>query len=156
MAAAVRADNDDAFGGANIGERLFLETRFAEFFFTNSGGNANAVLTNGDPVMNNTVSIYGALPGPFAGQAMNCRACHLVEEQESTGNRTYCDFARRTPIPDIGDGRTVTTRNAMPLVDALLPRSVPLLLHNDGQFASAQDLIVGTLTGRNYGWRPCA
>ena len=154
MAAAVRADNDDAFGGANIGERLFLETRFAEFFFTNSGGNANAVLTNGDPVMNNTVSIYGALPGPFAGQAMNCRACHLVEEQESTGNRTYCDFARRTPIPDIGDGRTVTTRNAMPLVDALLPRSVPLLLHNDGQFASAQDLIVGTLTGRNYGWRP--
>ena len=146
---------DDGFGGSNIGERLFLETRFAEFFFANSGGDANAILTNGDPVMDFTVSpIYGNLPGPFAGQSMNCRACHLVEEQESTGNRTYCDFAVRSPLPDIGDGRTTTTRNAMPLVDALLPRSTPLLLHNDGQFASAQDLIIGTLTGRNYGWTP--
>jgi hypothetical protein len=146
---------DDGFGGSNIGERLFLETRFAEFFFANSGGDANAILTNGDPVMDFTVSpIYGNLPGPFAGQSMNCRACHLVEEQETTGNRTYCDFASRSPLPDIGDGRTTTTRNAMPLVDALLPRSTPLLLHNDGQFASAQDLIIGTLTGRNYGWTP--
>jgi hypothetical protein len=152
-ASAVRAD-DDAQGGPNIGERLFLETRFAEFFFTNSGGNANAVLTNGDPVMNTTASIYGPLPGPFAGQSINCRACHLVEEQEATGNRTYCDFAPRSPVPDIGDGRTTTTRNAMPLVDALLPRTTPLLLHHDGQFASARELITGTLTGRNYGWQP--
>jgi cytochrome c peroxidase len=150
---AVLAD-DDAQGGPNIGERLFLETRFAQFFFTNSGGNANAVLTNGDPVMNTTASIYGPLPGPFAGQSMNCRACHMVEEQETTGNRTYCDFAPRSPIPNIGDGRTTTTRNAMPLVDALLPRTTPLLLHHDGQFASVQDLIVATLTGRNYGWTP--
>jgi hypothetical protein len=155
MAWAARAQDNDSFGGPNIGERLFLETRFAEFFFTNSGGNANAVLTNGDPVMNLTVSpIYGNLPGPFAGQSMNCRACHLVEEQESTGNRTYCDFATRSPIPNLGDGRSTTTRNAMPLVDALLPRSTPLLLHNDGQFATPQDLIVATLTGRNYGWQP--
>jgi hypothetical protein len=146
--------DDDALGGPNIGERLFLETRFAEFFFTNSGGNANAVLTNGDPVMNVSASIYGALPGPFAGQSMNCRACHLVEEQEATGNRTYCDFAARTPIPDIGDGRATTTRNAMPLVDALLPRATPLFLHNDGQFATPEDLIIATLTGRNYGWNP--
>jgi hypothetical protein len=146
---------DDAFGGSNIGERLFLETRFAEFFFTNSGGDANADLTNGDPVMNFTVSpIYGNLPGPFAGKSMNCRACHLVEEQESTGNRTYGDFAARSPIPNIGDGRSTTTRNAMPLVDALLPRATPLLLHNDGQFASVHDLIIETLTGRNYGWTP--
>ena len=150
---AVLAD-DDAQGGPNIGERLFLETRFAEFFFTNSGGNANAVLTNGDPVMNVTASIYGPLPGPFAGQSMNCRACHMVAEQETTANRTYCDFAPRSPVPNIGDGRLTTTRNAMPLVDALLPRTTPLLLHHDGQFASARDLIVGTLTGRNYGWQP--
>jgi hypothetical protein len=145
----------DSLGGPNIGERLFLETRFAEFFFTNSAGNANAVLTNGDPVMNSTASIYGPLPGPFAEQSMNSRACHLVEEQESTGNRTYCDFAPRSPVPDIGDGRTATTRNAMPLVDALLPRgTTPLFLHFDGQFATAQDLITGTLTGRNFGWTP--
>jgi hypothetical protein len=151
----VQAADDDTVGGANIGERLFSETRFAEFFFTNSGGNANAMLpSGGDPVMNMTASIYGPLPGPFAGQSMNCRACHLVEEQETTGNRTYCDFAPRSPIPDIGDGRTTTTRNAMPLVDALLARNTPLFLHNDGQFATPQDLIVGTLTGRNYGWKP--
>jgi hypothetical protein len=151
---AAHADDDDSIGGANIGERLFLETRFAEFFFTNSGGNANATLTNGDPVMNTSASIYGPLPGPFAGQSMNCRACHMVEEQESTGNRTYCDFAPRSPVPDVGDGRTTTTRNAMPLVNALFPHVTPLFLHNDGQFTTPQDLAVGTLTGRNFGWTP--
>jgi hypothetical protein len=49
-------------------------------FFTHSGGNANFQPTNGDPVMNTTASIYGPLLGPFAGQSINCRACHLVEE----------------------------------------------------------------------------
>jgi hypothetical protein len=147
-------EEDDAMGGPNIGERLFLETRFAEFFFTNSAGNANAQLASGDPVMNTTASIYGPLPGPFVGQSMNCRACHMVEEQENTGNRTYCDFTTRSPIPNIGDGRATTTRNAMPLVDALLPRTTPLFLHFDGQFANPQDLIIATLTGRNFGWKP--
>jgi hypothetical protein len=33
-----------------IGERLFLETRFAQFFFANAGGDANAPLSAGDPV----------------------------------------------------------------------------------------------------------
>src|SRR5271169_115146 len=102
-AVVARAQDSDAFGNSNIGERLFLETRFAEFFYTNSAGDANAELTNGDPVMDFTVSpIYGNLPGTFAGQSMNCRACHLVEEQENTGNRSYCDFAARSPIPNIG------------------------------------------------------
>jgi hypothetical protein len=163
---SLHAQNDESVNGsANIGERLFLETRFAEFFYTNSSGNANAILTNGDPVVSNVASIYGPLPGPFAGYSMNCRECHMVEEEETsanasilppydTGNRTYCDFAQRSPVPDIGDGRVTTTRNAMPLVDSLLPRSTPLFLHFDGQFATPQDLIVGTLTGRNYGWMP--
>lgn len=160
-----RGDDDFANGSANIGERLFLETRFAEFFYTNSGGNVNAILTNGDPAVSNAASIYGPLPGPFSGYSMNCRQCHMVEEEETadnadilpsfdTGNRTYCDFAQRSPIPNIGDGRQTTTRNAMPLVDALLPRSVPTFLHFDGQFATPQDLIIGTLTGRNFGWQP--
>jgi hypothetical protein len=150
-------------GSANIGERLFLETRFAEFFWANAAGNANAILTNGDPVMSNAASIYGPLPGPFSGYSMNCRECHMVEEEENdnpifppydTGNRTYCDFAQRSPVPYNGDNRVVTPRNAMPLVDSLLPRSVPLFLHFDGQFATPQDLVIGTLTGRNYGWMP--
>jgi hypothetical protein len=147
--------DDDALGGPNTGERLFLETRFAEYYFTNSGGNANASLNPGDPVMSTTVTMYGPFPGPFAGQSMNCRNCHMVEEHEMAGNRTYCDFAPRSPIPNILDGRTTTTRNAMPLVDALLPRgTTPLFLHNDGQFTTPAELIVGTLTGRNYGWQP--
>jgi hypothetical protein len=155
MAVVFRAQaDDDAFGDPNIGERLFLETRFAEFFFTNSGGNANFTLTNGDPVMNTTATIYGPLPGPFAGQSMNCRACHLVQEQENTGNRTYCDFAPRSPVPANGDGVTETHRNAIDLVNSLLPHSTPLFLHYDGQFATPQDLIISTLTGRNFGWSP--
>jgi cytochrome c peroxidase len=147
-----RADNDG--GSSNTGERLFLETRFSQFFFTNSGGNANFVLTNGDPVMDTTASIYGPLPGPFAGRAMNCRACHLVQEHEDVGNRTYADFAPRTPIPANGDGRTRTVRNSLDLVDSLLPHSTPLFLHGDGQFATPEDLVIATLTGRNFGWKP--
>ena len=151
----VRAQaDDDSAGDPNLGERLFLETRFAEFFFTNSGGDANFILTNGDPVMNTTASIYGPLPGAFAGQSMNCRNCHMVEEHEDVGNRTYADFAPRTPIPANGDGRTETPRNAIDLVNSLLPHPTPLFLHYDGQFASPQDLIITTLTGRNFGWAP--
>ena len=145
----------DALGTPNIGERLFLETRFSQFFFTNSGGNANFQLTNGDPVMNTTASIYGPLPGPFAGQAMNCRACHLVEEHENIGNRTYCDFAPRSPIPDQWT-MDAALRPAMPCRWLTLCCRVqtPMFLHNDGQFATPQDLIIATLTGRNFGWKP--
>ena len=141
-------------GNANIGERFFLETRFSRFFYVNSGGDANFVLTNGDPVMDTTASIYGPLPGAFAGQAMNCRACHLVEEHLSVGNRTYADFAPRSPIPDNGDGRTQAPRNAIDLVNSLIPHSTPLFLHNDGEFVDVKDLIITTFTGRNFGWKP--
>src|SRR5262249_28040856 len=120
-----------------------------------SGSNANAVLAEGDPVMDTTVTLSDPLPGPFAGQSMNCRACHLVDEHNGTlGNRTYNDFAQRSPIPDRGDGHTVTPRNSPPLVDALLERDGPLLLHFDGEFPTAKDLVKATLTGRNYGWLP--
>jgi len=160
----VRADNDflPNFAGAdlNIGERLFLETRFSQYFFTNSGGDPNREIP-GDPVMTKLTTTSGFAAGPFAGQAMNCRQCHLVDEKgygdfgdHTLGNRTYADFARRSAIPLRDDGRTNTTRNAQPLVDALLPHNGPLFLHHDGQFASVRDLIIGTLTGRNYGWKP--
>ena len=160
----VQADNDliPNFPGAdlNIGERLFLETRFSQFFFANTFGDANAS-GPGDPFMATLRTTTGSVPGPFAGQAMNCRQCHLVDEKgygqfgnQTLGNRTYADFARRSPIPLRDDGRTQTTRNSQALVDALLPRDTPLFLHHDGQFASAHDLIIATLTGRNYGWKP--
>ncbi len=138
-----------------IGERLFLETRFSQFFAAHSNGDANAALTAGDPVMDNTATTTTPLPGPFAGQSMNCRACHVVDEQNAArGNRTYADFARRSPVPDRGDGHTVTTRNSPPLVNASLHRSTGIMLHFDGEFVNGQQLTVGTLTGRNFGWLP--
>src|SRR5271170_891248 len=81
-----------------VGERLFLDTRFAEFFFANSNGNVNAVLPAGDPVVDQEQTTGKPLPGPFQGQSMNCRQCHLVDElkpQSPFYVRSYCDFARR-------------------------------------------------------------
>jgi cytochrome c peroxidase len=161
---SAKADNDfiTDFAGANVnvGERLFLETRFSQFFFTNCNGDVNSTIP-GDPTVTTLKTTTGTATGPFAGQAMNCRQCHLVDEKgygafgdHTLGNRTYADFARRSPIPPRDDGRSQTVRNAQPLVDAVLPRNVPLFLHHDGQFASAHDLIIATLTGRNYGWKP--
>jgi hypothetical protein len=136
-----------------IGERLFLETRFSQFFAAQSAGNANAAFTSGDPVVGQTVTTGTPQPGPFAGQAMNCRACHLVDEHNAAlKNRTYADFARRSPVPARTDGLTLTARNSPSLVNASLKRPGGMLLHFDGEFSSGRELAVGTLTGRNFGW----
>lgn len=139
-----------------IGERLFLETRFSQFFFANSRGDANAVLSAGDPVVATSITTNRPLPGPFAGHAINCRACHLVNEHAAVGlgNRTYADYARRSPVPARGDGQKFTVRNAPPMVNATAPREHDLFLHWDGEFVSGEDLVRGTLTGRNLGWLP--
>ncbi len=114
--------NGALLGTARLGARLFSETRFARFFYVNSAGDANALLSSGDPVVDFTVTTLGNLPGPFAGESMNCRACHLVAEQESFGSRSYADFAFRSPVPQNGDGRTQTPRNSMSLVVMLCCR----------------------------------
>jgi cytochrome c peroxidase len=140
-----------------IGERLFLETRFAQYFRANAGGDVNAPLAAGDPVVATTATVGGAFPGPFAGQSMNCRACHMVDDaldRPGGGSRSYADFARRSPIPARDDGRTTAPRNSPSLVNASLPRTRPFLLHFDGEFPDAPALVRGTLTGRNYGWLP--
>lgn len=139
------------------GERLFLETRFAQLFkqFVDRGGGTNRSLPAGDPVMNTTVTVGEPLPGPFAGLSMNCRACHLVDEQldqASGGMRTYSDFARRSPVPAREDGATMAPRNSPSLVNATLPRAEGLLLHFDAEFATTADLIKSTFAGRNFGW----
>ncbi len=105
--------------------------------------------------MDLTQTTRAPLPGPFQGQSMNCRACHLVDEQadfRGGGVRSYADFARRSPVPEREDGRVTALRNSPALVDATLVRSGPFLLHFDGEFASVADLVKGTLTGRNFGW----
>jgi len=142
-----------------IGERLFLETRFAQFFkqFLSGGAGVNDPLPVGDPVMNTTVTVGEPLSGPFAGLSMNCRACHLVDEHVETSGgtmRTYADFARRSPVPAREDGATTAPRNSPALVNATLPRTGGLLLHFDAEFATTADLIKDTFTGRNFGWLP--
>lgn len=138
-----------------LGERLFLETRFAQFFAAQNGTAVNVPLAPGDPTVDLVTTTGGFLPGPFSGQSMNCRSCHFVDEFDGFtggGVRTYGDFARRSPIPSRQDGKTVTPRNSPPLVNASLERSRPFLLHFDGEFATVEDLVRGTISGRNYGW----
>ena len=143
----------------SVGERLFLETRFAQAFkaFLDNGGKVNDAQPSGDPVLDDTQTTDQPLPGPFAGFTMNCRACHLVDEHVSTpggGMRTYDDFARRSPVPAREDGKLTTSRNSPPLVSATLDRPGGLLLHLDAEFATLEDLIAATFTGRNFGWLP--
>lgn len=142
-----------------VGERLFLETRFAQAFkaFLDSGGDLNDANAD-DPVVR-TVETTGLpiSPGPFAGKSMNCRSCHMVDDVlTSPGGamRAYADFARRSPIPARADGKTHAPRNSPPLVNAALDRPGGILLHADTEFNSMEDLVAATFTGRNYGWLP--
>src|SRR5205807_530546 len=102
----------------------------------------NATLKEGDPVLVSSRTGSEPLPGPYNGLSMNCRACHLVAEQSTfgRGNRSYADYTARSPIPDRGDGRSLTVRNAQPIVNALIKREGATFLHNDGEFPSGVDL----------------
>ncbi len=157
QAPAASTETDATAPADPIGEALFLDTRFGEFFAANMTG-VNNPLTAGDPFVATVDTTTGTLPGPFAGQAVNCRSCHFVTEFEGVsgaGNRTYADFTTRSPIPRMqANGFDHTPRNAMQMVDSFAARSGPMFLHFDGEFASAEDLITGTLTGRNFGWTP--
>jgi cytochrome c peroxidase len=152
--AAYAQDADPA--EVTLGERLFLETRFAEFFARNSL-DVNAPLAVGDPVVAQTLTTSAPLPGPFAGESISCRSCHLVDEQleeAGGGMRSYADFARRSPVSARADGKTTAARNSPSLVNASLPRPGGIILHFDGEFPTLESLVRGTLTGRNYGWLP--
>lgn len=148
-----------------VGERLFLETRFAQAFkvFLDNGGTVND--PNTDDAVVRTVEttmpgspIPGSIsPGPFNGLSMNCRACHMVDEVPTAaggGMRTYADFARRSPIPARADGKTHAPRNSPALVNSTLDRTDGVLFHFDAEFNSMEDLVAATFTGRNYGWLP--
>jgi len=141
-----------------LGDRLFFETRFSQFYYDRAHGDSNATLPEGDPIMEQVpVALGEDLVGPFPGQGINCRQCHLGSDflpGNLRAGRTYGDFSRRSPIPDRGDGQSVTTRNSPIMIELGMPREVPVLLHFDGEFSTHEDLIVDTLTGRNFGWLP--
>jgi hypothetical protein len=139
-----------------VGERLFVETRFAEYFAANMTG-VNDPLLVGDPVVSQVQTTGGTLPGPFTGQSINCRSCHFVVEFQGVagaGNRTYADFTTRSPLPLPMGNFTNTPRNSMQMVGSLQSRTGPTFLHFDGQFSDPADLVKTTLTGRNFGWGP--
>jgi len=158
--ATAQASVTPADSESNVGERLFLETRFSQAFkayLATPGATVNDALPAGDPTLDQTQTTGAPLPGPFAGMTMNCRACHLVDEHVSTAGgsmRTYSDFARRSPIPDRADGKTAAPRNSPTLVNASLDHEGGSLFHFDGEFNSVEDLVAGTFTGRNFGWLP--
>jgi hypothetical protein len=144
-----------------VGERLFMETRFAQAFsaFLAAGGNVNDPNV-GDPVVDTVETTTPGVPidpGPFKGMSMNCRSCHFVDDVLTApggGMRTYADFARRSPIPARADGKTHTPRNSPPLVNSTLDRPGGVLFHLDAEFNSMEDLVAATFTGRNFGWLP--
>ncbi len=140
-----------------LGERIFRDPRFSQWFATHSTS-VNALPNPGDPTVETAVDALGpAMPGSLAGAAMACSLCHLVEQNslpDGTNMRAYADCARRSPIPDRGDGQSTTPRNSPPMVDALVPRTGPVFLHYDGQFVAPEDVVASTFTGRNLGWLP--
>ena len=145
------------------GERLFLETRFAYYFYQaiNSGDNVNTKLEQGDPKLDKTYRFFGLPPyqipfatSPFKGTSFSCRTCHMVDEhveQKELGMRGYNDFTSRSPLTERSDNKTITLRNS-PILVGLNTNQDHAFFHYDGEFSSIEDLIIGTLTGRNLGW----
>ena len=147
MQSIALADEDPA--EIKIGERLFLETRFAQAYYANPN--------KSDPVMDKTILTSKALRGPFTGKTMNCRACHMVDEHAknpSAGIRSYSDYTKRPPVPSRTDGAKTSGRNSMSMVNISLPHHTQesAVFHFDGQFNSMEDLVRATYTGRNFGW----
>lgn len=154
---------DQSPAGLILGERLFQETRFAQFYANHYNGDVNTPLPKGDPALEKTIRFFGLPPyqipftdSLYAGRSFSCRACHLVDEhseQSELGIRSYSDYAARSPLPTRADGQLISTRNSPSLVGSSLARD-NFLLHYDGEFSSLADVVSDTLTGRNLGWLP--
>ena len=144
-----------------VGERLFKETRFAQYFAVHMRDNDVNLPPERDPFME-VVRVPrapgGTVPNPYRGKSMNCRACHFVEELSMTvtpvGSRSYADFDVRSRVPVREDGQVSTARNSANMVSSLVAPPGLRFLHRDGEFVHATTLIVDTLTGRNLGWLP--
>lgn len=161
MASACGAGKKFETPEVKVGERLFLESRFAQRFFAEGGGEVNmpdGAGESGLAILAQVKRSATPIRAPFASQAINCRVCHLVDELKQApqlpgrGVSAYADYARRSPVPTRSDGRAITPRNAQGLVGALEGRGG--LLHFDGEFATVEALIAATYTGRNFGWLP--
>ena len=142
----------------SIGEALFLDTRFSEYFAANMTS-VNAPLATGDPVVD-----AGANPERPAARPLRGAVDQLpfvpfrnrIPGRQRRRQPHLCGFhhPQPNPPPTQPNGFDHTPRNAMQMVDSFTSRSGPLFLHFDGEFASGEDLVIGTMTGRNFGWMP--
>lgn len=123
-----------------MGERLFNDVRFSQYFFELSGGNVNYQLeelsTNQSKKLN------------------SCASCHLVDQGFSDlgGMRGYNDFAVQTEIPLRVDGKQKTLRNTPTLVGIGSKYAQNRFSHYDGEFSDHSETVLGNFTGRNMGW----
>ncbi len=80
----------------------------------------------------------------------SCVSCHLFDE-DPQGLRPFADFFNRSWISyRTQSPQRFEVRNSPALFDvAQQPR-----LHYDGEFATLEDLVTGTFTGRPMGWLP--
>jgi cytochrome c peroxidase len=90
------------------------------------------------------------MSAPEGDLANSCSSCHLLDE-DPQGPRVLTDFFNRSWVPwRREDPRRTEVRNSPTIFDAAaMPR-----LHFDGEFASLEELVKGTLSGRPMGWLP--
>ncbi|MGH8398914.1 MAG: hypothetical protein ACRETA_11840 [Gammaproteobacteria bacterium] len=145
-----------------LGERLFKDPRFGQYYATHSNGTINGVNVGQSivatvPTTNPDVS----LPGPEAGTSITCLSCHLVQQEMNVpggGMRAYTNFAGRALHPvrpeDTATQGALTARKPAPMVDDFNTGDAGQCLHWDCEFGDMDTLEYDTLTGRDFGWLP--
>jgi cytochrome c peroxidase len=87
---------------------------------------------------------------PKGDLVASCSTCHVFDENPQ-GIRAYTDFFIKSWMASREkDPRRLMLRNSPTLLDT---REMTRL-HYDGEFASLEELVKGTLTGRPMGWLP--
>lgn len=138
-----------------LGERLFNDHRFSKFFHDRAQGDANHELINGAPELEFYVVRDQSIDSPFAGSAMSCASCHMVDQAFETipkGMRGYNDFAIKTAIPTHIDGKVHTLRNTPALIGIGSKYAQNRFSHYDGEFFDHSQTVLGNFLGRNMGW----
>jgi cytochrome c peroxidase len=139
----------------SLGERMFNDIRFSQYFHTVSAGNVNHELKVGSSELDTIVIRGHESPSPFAGQAISCASCHMVDQaslQTPGGMRGYNDFAQLTKIPQRGDTKKLTLRNTPSLIGIGSKYARNRFSHYDGEFHDHSETVLGNFTGRNMGW----
>lgn len=86
---------------------------------------------------------------PAGDMHTSCASCHLPADPQ--GDRAFTEFLSRSWHPWRAQDPTRETLRNTPL---LLDVAHSPLIHFDGEFASLEDQVRATLTGRNFGWLP--